>query len=78
MRACFSADTQVEGRMSMSSHNMCKPVKSILDRSFRYTPSGETDLSKTFARFRREEKQTVRHSGGVLNVLPIRSPSISK
>jgi len=29
-------------------------VKSILDPSFRYTPSAETDVSKTFARVRRE------------------------
>jgi hypothetical protein len=31
-------------------------VKSILDRSFRYTPSSETDLRKTFARIRREQR----------------------
>jgi len=29
-------------------------MKSILDRSFRYTPSSRTDLKKTFARIRRE------------------------
>jgi hypothetical protein len=29
-------------------------MKSILDRSFRYTPSVETDLRKTFARVRRK------------------------
>ena len=33
-------------------------MKSILDRSFRYTPSIETDLRKTFARIRREQRQT--------------------
>lgn len=34
-------------------------MKSILDKSFRYTSSVETDLRKTFARVRRElrEKQ---------------------
>jgi hypothetical protein len=31
-------------------------LKSILDRSFRYTPSGQTDLRKTFARVRREQR----------------------
>ena len=34
-------------------------MKSILDRSFRYTPSIETDLRKTFARIRREQRQSV-------------------
>ncbi len=34
----------------------CGHVKSILDRSFRYTPSAETDLKKTFARIRREQR----------------------
>lgn len=29
-------------------------MKSILDPSFKYTPSVETDLRKTFARVRRE------------------------
>lgn len=28
-------------------------MKSILDRSFHYTPSAQTDLKKTFARIRR-------------------------
>jgi hypothetical protein len=34
-------------------------MKSILDRSFQYTPSAETDLKKTFLRIRRrlEEQQ---------------------
>jgi len=31
-------------------------VKSILDQSFRYTSSVETDLRKTFARIRREQR----------------------
>lgn len=31
-------------------------MKSILDPSFRYTNSVETDLRKTFARVRREQK----------------------
>jgi hypothetical protein len=31
-------------------------MKSILDRTFRYTPSAKTDLKKTFARIRREQR----------------------
>ena len=33
-------------------------MKSILDPSFRYTSSVETDLKKTFARVRREQRRT--------------------
>jgi hypothetical protein len=32
-------------------------MKSILDPSFRYTPSVSTDLRKTFARIRRMERE---------------------
>ena len=32
-------------------------MKSILDSSFRYTTSFNTDLAKTFARIRREHRQ---------------------
>lgn len=32
-------------------------MKSILDNSFRYTPSAQTDVSKTFARLRREQRK---------------------
>lgn len=32
-------------------------MKSILDRSFQYTPSAKTDLRKTFARIRREQRE---------------------
>jgi hypothetical protein len=31
-------------------------MKSILDPTFQYTPSVRTDLRKTFARIRREQK----------------------
>ena len=34
-----------------------KPAKPITDPTFRYTPSVQTDLRKTFARVRREAKQ---------------------
>lgn len=33
-------------------------MKSILDPTFRYVPSVETDLRKTFARVRREMRST--------------------
>jgi hypothetical protein len=40
-----------------SCHRMPEdPMKSILDRTFRYTPSFETDLRKTFARIQRERR----------------------
>lgn len=32
-------------------------MKSILDPSFRYTPSAATDVRKTFARVRREQRK---------------------
>ncbi len=35
-------------------------TKSILDRSFHYTPSVETDLRKTFARLRREQRKVTK------------------
>jgi hypothetical protein len=35
-------------------------MKSILDPSFRYTKSVDTDLRKTFARIRREQQRQVR------------------
>ena len=35
-------------------------MKSILDPSFRYTKSVDTDLRKTFARIRREQQKQAR------------------
>jgi len=32
-------------------------MKNILDRSFRYTPSFETNLKATFQRIRREQRE---------------------
>jgi hypothetical protein len=32
-------------------------MKSILDRSFRYTPSAHTDVRKTFARIRKQQAE---------------------
>jgi hypothetical protein len=35
-------------------------MKSILDPSFRYTNSANTDLRRTFARIRREQREQAR------------------
>ena len=37
-------------------------MKTILDPSFKYTPSAETDLRKTFERIRREQRPRYRAS----------------
>jgi hypothetical protein len=36
-------------------------MKSILDSSFKYTPSSETDVRKTFARVRLEQQPQIGH-----------------
>lgn len=46
-------------------------MKSILDPSFRYTISVETDLRKTFARVRRELRKQ-QQAALATNVQPIR------
>jgi len=49
-------------------------TKSILDPSFRYTRSGDTDLRKTFARIRREQRKETSAQADkltTLNVSPI-------
>jgi hypothetical protein len=51
-------------------------MKSILDPSFRYTKSTDTDLRKTFARIRREQRkaaQARRENAEMGTVLAIRS-----
>jgi hypothetical protein len=50
-------------------------IKSILDPSFRYTNSGETDLRKTFSRVRRElrnqhQQQAVARAESIRTILP--------
>jgi len=37
-------------------HHVKAQMKSILDRSFKYTPSTSTDVRKTFAKALREER----------------------
>ncbi len=39
-------------------------MKSILDPTFRYTSSANTDLRKTFARIRRENRKQAQGAGG--------------
>jgi hypothetical protein len=53
-------------------------MKSILDPSFRYTKSVETDLRKTFAKVRRElrkqeQAQIVANDETMRKVLPLRA-----
>jgi hypothetical protein len=40
-------------------------VKSLLDPTFRYVPSSQTDIRKTFARVRREMRQQARAPEGM-------------
>jgi hypothetical protein len=46
-------------------------MKSILDPTFNYTPSVETDLRKTFARVRREMRKSQK-AAVPTNVQPLR------
>lgn len=47
-------------------------MKSILDKSFRYTPAAQTDIRKTFARLRREQKEREREQLDRIIKLPAR------
>jgi hypothetical protein len=40
-------------------------VKSLLDPTFRYVPSTQTDIRKTFARVRKEMRQRTRDPEGL-------------
>jgi hypothetical protein len=58
-------------------------MKSIFDRSFRYTSSAETDLRKTFARVRRQlreeqEFHSLVEAEAKSKVSPIRLPMPTK
>jgi len=60
------------------NRGMGEPMKSILDPTFRYTKSVETDLRKTFARVRREQRkqeqaQTAANDETTRVILPFRS-----
>ena len=39
-------------------------MKSILDPSFKYTSSVNTDIAKTFSRIRRIQRENARNGGG--------------
>jgi hypothetical protein len=57
-------------------------MKSILDPSFRYTKSVETDLRKTFARVRRDlrkqqQEQSTDSVEGIRKVLPFHSRKVA-
>jgi hypothetical protein len=54
-------------------------MKSILTPGFRYTPSVATDLKKTFARVRREQRKAPAHAPiTVVRVVPINRKGCSK
>jgi hypothetical protein len=52
-------------------------MKSILDPSFRYTPSSETDVRKTFERIRREQQAQIQEEQ-VTQIRRYRAPPLSK
>jgi hypothetical protein len=59
-------------------------MKSILDPTFRYVPSVETDLRKTFARVRREmrggsgsKERSIVEAPMAANVLPIQRRNVA-
>ena len=56
-------------------------MKSILDHSFRYTSSIETDLRKTFARLRRQKQdkqKAIQRAGSHGNVLAMNVDRMAK
>ena len=56
MRQAFCIDRWSGRGAARLSSDERYDVKSILDSSFRYTNSVETDLRKTFARIRRQQR----------------------
>jgi hypothetical protein len=66
----------LKNALTVPVHHNCKVafMPSILDPSFRYTSSVETDLRKTFARVRREmRRQQQQEEKMPHNVQPLRS-----
>jgi hypothetical protein len=47
--------------------------KSLLDPAFKYVPAAETDLRRTFARIRREQKAIAEEKQAKVKQWPIRS-----
>lgn len=53
-------------------------MKSILDPTFRYVPAASTDIRKTFARARREQReQAKREAAAVAKVQPLRRERVA-
>lgn len=46
-------------------------MKSILDPTFHYVPAAQTDLKKTFARIRREQRAASERAKQIERVVPI-------
>jgi hypothetical protein len=68
----FAYSTEVgAGEFSVQHNPSGTDLKSILDPSFRYTKSVETDLRKTFARVRRQLRKQ-QEAPQPSNVQPIR------
>jgi hypothetical protein len=44
-------------------------MKTILDPSFKYTPSCQTDVRKTFDRIRREREEQIRRAAPVTQLI---------
>jgi hypothetical protein len=44
-------------------------MKRILDRTFKYVPSAETDIRKTFARIRREQQKNKEEATAKVTVI---------
>lgn len=45
-------------------------MKTVLDRSFHYTPAVETDIRKTFARIRKEIREQEQKAATVSQIKP--------
>jgi len=71
------------GKVTYRTTQQRGQMKSILDPSFRYTSSVETDLRKTFAKVRRALRKQVHVCGAVNgevmgNVLPLRTKNVAQ
>jgi len=54
----------IDDAITATQENEGADMKSILDPSFRYTKSIDTDIRKTFARIRREQQRQARMLAG--------------
>jgi hypothetical protein len=52
---------------------MVARMKTILDPSFRYTASFDTNLKKTFARVRRDHRLALKRAAPALNLVNVSS-----